>query len=196
MSEGDDSAKAAKAAATNELEFDQQLFAVSGFALIALIGVLVFLLVGLAKINVAVASFQRDVQNEITLISGLVQPAFKAANSILSTFESLATDIYNSIIYVVVHGTQAILNVVIAVGNAALTVIGTGTATLKSHLEDIGGELLPFFQNVFGPILQFVTRAGDLIVDVLIALYNVFSPFLTFIKDIINAINRIGTIFT
>lgn len=178
-----------------EIEFDKQLFALAGFALISLILVIIVIFVGLKNSNVIQASFERSVNNTIAEIQALMPPAFRIANSVLTTFENLATNVFNGVTFAVVQGAQAVINVILTIGGTLLETIQTSLKLILDQLGDIGSQVLVFFENVFTPVVNFVERSGETITLFLGLVYAIFSPILTFINAIIRAIDRIGSIF-
>lgn len=193
---GSDAAASAAAAAQGEQEFDQQLFALGGFAFIALITVIVILFLGVTNVSRGSASFQLSINNSIAEIQALLPPTFAVANSVLNTFENLTTDIYNGLTFAVVEGTQAVLNTILAIGGTIVETIGTSAKILVSSLETIGSEVLVFFQNVFSPIVPMVQQIGDTIILFSALVLSMYSPILSFVAALIRAIERVGSIFT
>jgi len=182
--------------AEKEIDFDKQLFALAGFALITLIAFIVLLFIGLKNSSIVQATFEQNVNNRIAAIQALLPPTFRIAQGVLTTFENLATNIFNGITFAVVQGAQAVLNVILSIGGILLETIQTSLKTILDQLNDIGAQVLVFFENVFGPVVDFVQRSGETIILFLGLVYAIFSPILTFIAAIFRAIQRIGTIFT
>lgn len=182
--------------AEKEIEFDKQLFALAGFALITLILFIVVLFVGLRNVGTLQASFERDVNFNIAQIQGLLPPTFRIAESVLTTFQNLATNVFNGITFAVIQGGQAVINVILSIGGTLIETIQTSLKTILDQLNDIGSQVLVFFQNFFGPVVDFVQRSGETVILFLGLVYAIFSPILTFISAIFRAIQRIGSIFT
>ena len=116
--------------AEQEQEFDQQLFSLAGFAFIGLITIIIVLYFGVANLTSASGTFQRSIINNVAQIQALLPPTFAVANTVLNTFENLATDLFNSLTFAVVQGSQAVLNVILAVGGTIVETIQTSAKVL------------------------------------------------------------------
>src|SRR5580698_9607404 len=137
-----------------ELAFDKQLFALAGFALIGLILIIVVFFLALSNSSVIQASFETSVNNSIAEIQALLPPTFRIANTVLTTFENLATNIFNGLTVAVISGTQAVLNVILSVGGTLVETIETTLKLVFDELNNIGSQVIVFFQNVFTPVVN------------------------------------------
>lgn len=182
--------------AEKEIEFDKQLFALAAFVLLTLIGLIIVLFVGLKNVTFAQTTFEVDVNNRIAAIQALLPPTFRIASSVLTTFENLATNILDGVTFAVIQGAQAVINVILSLGGLLLETIQTSLKTLLDQLNDIGAQVLVFFENVFTPVVTFVQQSGETLTLFLGLTFSIYSPILTFIAAIFRAIQRIGSVFT
>lgn len=181
--------------AQEEEDFDQQLFSIGIIALVALVGVIVVFAIGVSTITNASAKFQRAVNQDILLIQQVMPPAFTAANRILNGVESFATQTFNAATYGIVEGAQAVINVILSIGQSALETIQTGFKTLLDQLGEIGTTSMQFFENMFAPVVSLAQEALQVMTYFLEFVYTLFSPILVSLAAIFRAIARIGSIF-
>ena len=119
----------------------------------------------------------------------------RIANGVLNTFINTGTTIVNSITFIVVEGTKAVLNVILAVGGAIVETIQTGAKIILNALNSVGSEVQQFFTAILSPQAEVVARAGQNIIDRCQLLFTIYSPILQFIDTIFRAIQRIGSVF-
>jgi len=181
---------------SSEIEFDNQLFALSAFVLISLILLIILLFTGVANIGDIGVVFRNQINNGVAEIQALLPPALRAANKVLNTMTSLATNVLNSVVYAIVQGSIACLNVILAVGGTMVETLVTSAQTLTGQLQDIGAGAQVFFKTTFDPLVTFVANAGDTIILFIGFIAATLSPLLTVIGAIFRAIGRIGTLFT
>ena len=177
------------------VEFDNQLFAIGGFALVALILIIFVFYVGVGNFTQINTRFQLLVDTQISAIQALLPPTLRASNKILNTLVSLGTNTYDVITTTIVQGSQAVLNVILAVGGTLIETITTFTKTLLEQLQAIGSTVQTFFENVFDPIVLFAQHSGDTIILFIALIAGILSPMLSFIGAIFRAIQRIGHVF-
>lgn len=178
-----------------DYDFDKNIFYIAGISLIALLGIIVFVFIGIYQFQTAADAFQYQINYQIKQIQQLLPPNFALAENILTTMTSLSTQTLNVITDGIVFGTQAVINVMLSTGKSILDIITITKDQLLDQLNAVGNQAMIFFQNTLGPLVSAIENAGELIILSLTILTDIFTPILTFINTLFRAIQRLGTVF-
>lgn len=174
---------------------DKQIMYLGGFVLVALIVAAVLIVV----FSSSLTGFGPTLQVALATITGRIKGQLPGITAQLeqqvSKIEALATNWYDQVNGAVTDGVTQAINVVLSVGKQATEGIQTGLQNILALLQEMGGDLISYFGQIFSPVVTLVQILGQLLIDLFGAMAAAFLPIIELVSVFVTAVATIGQKF-